>query len=181
VLLKEQIRQTLRRQFGSLDAFLRRWTGAARKQAIIDALRDQGLPLEVLTQAVPNGDELDAFDLIAHVAFDQPPLSRRERAEQVRKRNYFGQYGDQARAVLEALLDKYADHGIAGIEDPEVLQLPPFDRLGGKSHIRRGVFASPDQFSAALTELERQLIAAAFPNEVANPLSPRRNAFWCQT
>jgi type I restriction enzyme R subunit len=130
---------------------------AARKQAIIEALQDEGLPLEVLTQAVPNGDELDAFDLIAHVAFDQPPLSRRERAEQVRKRNYFGQYGDQARAVLEALLDKYADHGIAGIEDPEILQLPPFDRLGGKSHIRRGVFEDPEQFSAALTELERQL------------------------
>ena len=157
VLLKEQIRQTLRRQFGSLDAFLRRWAGADRKQAIIEALRDEGLPLEVLTQAVPNGDERDAFDLIAHVAFDQPPLSRGERAEQVRKRNYFGQYGDQARAVLGALLDKYADHGIGGIEDPEVLQLPPFDRLGGKSQIRRGVFAGPEQFSAALTELERQL------------------------
>jgi type I restriction enzyme R subunit len=71
--------------------------------------------------------------------------------------SYLFRDGDQARAVLEALLDKYTDHGIAGIEDPDVLQLPPFDRLGGKSRIRRGVFADADQFSAALTELERQL------------------------
>ncbi|WP_295879220.1 EcoAI/FtnUII family type I restriction enzme subunit R [uncultured Thiohalocapsa sp.] len=157
VLLKDQIRQTLRGQFSSLGDFLRRWTGAERKQAILEALRDQGLPLEVLVQAVPDGDELDAFDLIAHVAFDQPPLSRRERAEQVRKRNYFGKYGDQARAVLEALLEKYADHGIGGIEDPKVLELPPFDQLGGKTRIRRAVFGGSEKFSKALTELEQQL------------------------
>ena len=157
VLLKDQIRQTLRRELTSLDDFLRRWTASERKQAIIEALRDQGLPLAVLAQAVPNGEALDAFDLIAHVAFDQPPLSRRERAEQVRKRNYFGKYGDQAKAVLDALLEKYADHGIGGIEDPQVLELPPFDKLGGKRRIRRGVFGGPEEFSEALTELERQL------------------------
>jgi type I restriction enzyme R subunit len=157
VLLRDQIRKTLRHQFSSLDEFLRRWTAAERKQAIIGALRDQGIPLAVLAQSVPNGEELDAFDLIAHVAFDQPPLSRRERAEQVRKRNYFGQYGDQARAVLDALLDKYANHGIGGIEDPQVLELPPFDELGGKSRIRRRVFGGAEKFSEALTELERQL------------------------
>jgi type I restriction enzyme R subunit len=142
--------------FSSLDDFLRRWTGAERKQAILEALRDQGLPLEVLVQAVPDGDELDAFDLIA-IAFDQPPLSRRESAEQARKRNYFGKYGDQARAVLEALLEKYADHGIGGIEDPKVLELPPFDQLGGKTRIRRAVFGGSEKFSKALTELEQQL------------------------
>lgn len=157
VLLKDQIRQTRRRQFSSLDDFLRRWTASERKQAIIEALRDQGLPLAVLAQAVPNGEALDAFDLIAHVAFDQPPLSRRERAEQVRKRNYFGKYGDQARAVMDALLEKYADHGLGGIEDPQVLELPPFDKLGGKRRIRRDVFGGPEKFSEALTELERQL------------------------
>jgi type I restriction enzyme R subunit len=161
VLLKDQIRQTLRREFTSLDDFLRRWTASERKQAIIEALRDQGLPLSVLAQAVPNGEALDAFDLIAHVAFDQPPPDltnrRRERAEQVRKPNYRGKYGDQAKAVLDALLEKYADHGIGGIEDPQVLELPPFDKLGGKRRIRRGVFGGPEKFSEALTELERQL------------------------
>jgi len=113
VLLADQMRQTLRREFGTLADFLRRWTDAERKQAVIEALAVQGVQLDVLTQAVPNGEAMDAFDLIAHIAFYQPPLSRRERAERVRKRNYFGKYGEQAKAVLEALLDKYADHGSA--------------------------------------------------------------------
>jgi type I restriction enzyme R subunit len=126
VPLKEEIRKSLRREFVSLDDFLRRWTEAERKQAVIDELREQGIPLEVLREAVPQGEVIDAFDLIALIAFDQPPLSRRERANNVRKRNYFGKYGEEARAVLEALLDKYADHGITDIEDPKILELPPF-------------------------------------------------------
>jgi type I restriction enzyme R subunit len=156
-LLKKEIRKTLRREFASLDDFLRRWSAAERKQAVLDELAEQGLPLDVLRQAVPNGAALDAFDLVAHIAFDQPPLSRRERAENVRKRNYFGQYGEDARAVLDALLDKYADHGISDIEDPQVLELPPFDRIGSKTRIRRGIFGGPDKFSEALTELEHLL------------------------
>jgi len=157
VLLRNEIRKTLRREFASLADFLRRWTGAERKQAVLDELAEQGVPIEVLREAVPNGEGLDAFDLVAHIAFDQPTLSRRERAENVRKRNYFGKYGADARAVLHALLDKYADHGIADIEDPKVLELPPFDRVGSKTRIRRGIFGGADKFSEALTELERQL------------------------
>jgi type I restriction enzyme R subunit len=157
VLLRDEIRKTLRREFASLADFLRRWTGAERKQAVLDELAEQGVPIEVLREAVPNGHALDAFDLVAHIAFDQPPLSRRERAEHVRKRNYFGQYGDDARAVLDALLDKYANHGIVDLEDPKVLELPPFDRIGSKTRIRRGIFGGSENFSEALTELERQL------------------------
>jgi type I restriction enzyme R subunit len=157
VLLRDEIKHTLLREFASLNALLRRWSGAERKQAVLDELAGQGLPVEVLREAVPDGAALDVFDLVAHIAFDQPPLSRRERADQVRKRNVFGNYGAEARAVLEALLDKYADHGIADIEDPKVLELPPFDRLGSKTRIRRGIFGGSEQFSAALTELERQL------------------------
>ncbi len=157
VPLKEEIRQSLRREFASLDDFLRRWTEAERKQAIIDELREQGIPLEILREAVPQGEAIDAFDLIAHIAFDQPPLSRKERANNVRKRNYFGQYGEEARAVLEALLDKYADHGITDIEDPKILELPPFTKIGGKTQIRRGIFGGNDRYSQALTELERAI------------------------
>jgi type I restriction enzyme R subunit len=157
VLLRDEIRKTLQREFASLADFLRRWTEAERKQAVLDELAEQGVPIEVLREAVPNGQTLDAFDLVAHIAFDQPPRSRRERAENVRKRNYFGKYGDEARAVLDALLDKYADHGIADIEDPKVLELPPFDRIGSKTRIRRGIFGGSEKFSEALTELERQL------------------------
>ena len=155
--LKEEIRKSLRREFVSLDDFLRRWTEAERKQAVIDELREQGIPLEVLREAVPQGEVIDAFDLIAHIAFDQPPLSRRERANNVKKRNYFGRYGEEARAVLEALLEKYADHGITDIEDPKILELPPFNKIGSKTQIRRGIFGGNERYSQALTELEQQI------------------------
>ena len=157
VFLKGDIQKTLRSQFASLDEFLIRWNEAERKQAIIDELMEQGIPLSVLSQAVPNGEELDAFDLVAHIAFDQKPLTRKERAEKVKKRNYFAKYGDQARAVLEALLEKYADHGITDIEDAAILELPPFTSLGTKTQIRRGIFGSNENYSKAITELENAL------------------------
>ncbi|MCU7882752.1 MAG: DEAD/DEAH box helicase, partial [Candidatus Thiodiazotropha sp. (ex Lucinoma annulata)] len=157
VHLKDEIKKTLLREFGTLDNFLRRWTEAERKQAVIDELKEQGIPLEVLREAVPKGEEIDPFDLVAHIAFDQPPLSRKERADNVKKRNYFGKYGDNARTVLEALLEKYADHGITDIEDPKILELPPFSELGTKTQIRRGIFGGNDKFSQALTELEQAI------------------------
>jgi type I restriction enzyme R subunit len=113
--------------------------------------------LEVLTQAVPNSGGLDVFDLVAHIAFDQQPLTRRERANNVKKRNVFAKYGDQARAVLEALLEKYADHGISDLEDSKVLELPPLNQYGTKTQIRRGIFGSAEQYSQAITELEEAL------------------------
>ena len=157
VLLKDTIKQALQAEFGSLTDFLRRWNSAERKQAVLDELAKHGIPLEVLQQAVPNGVELDVFDLVAHVAFDQKPLTRRERAHNVKKRNVFGQYGDQARAVLEALLDKFADHGVQNIEDAKVLELPPFDQFGSKTQIRRGIFGGVEQFTQAVRALEQAL------------------------
>ncbi len=157
VHLKDQIKSTLRREFASMDQFLKRWSEAERKQAILAELKEQGLPLDVLTQAVPNGGDLDPFDLVAHIAFDQPPLSRRERANNVKKRNYFAKYGDEARAILNALLDKYADHGITDLEDPRILELPPFSQLGTKTYIRRSIFGGQEEWSRALTELEQAL------------------------
>ena len=157
VLLKGEIKKALLREFASLDDFLLRWSSAERKQAVIDELKEQGVPLEVLREAVPDGEAIDAFDLVAHIAFDQPPLSRKERAENVKKRNYFGKYGDDARAVLEALLEKYSDHGISDIEDPKVLELPPLSDLGTKTQIRRGIFGSNENYSQALTELEQAI------------------------
>lgn len=157
VFLKGEIKKTLQAQFGSLRDFLRRWSEAERKQAVIDELKDLGIPLEALQEAVPNSEGLDAFDLIAHVAFDQKPLTRKERANNVKKRNYFGKYGEQAQAVLEALLEKYADHGIGDIEDAKILELPPFDRYGTKTQIRRGIFGGIDKYTEAITELEQAL------------------------
>jgi type I restriction enzyme R subunit len=137
--------------------FLRRWSAAERKQAVLEELASHGVPLPILQQAVANGSELDVFDLVAHVAFDQKPLTRRERANSVRKRDVFGKYGEQARAVLEALLDKFADHGVQDIEDAKVLELPPFDKFGSKTAIRRGIFGSLEQYSQAVRELELAL------------------------
>jgi type I restriction enzyme, R subunit len=165
VHLRDEIRKALQAQFGSINDFLRRWSAAERKKAILDELSDQGVPLEMLEQAVPQSDELDVFDLVAHIAFDQKPLTRRERANKVKKRDVFGRYGEQARAVLEALLEKYADHGIADIEDPRVLELPPFDGMGTKAQIRRTIFGSAEQFAQALTELEQALYADDAPTE----------------
>ena len=157
VLLKDELRKALRLEFGSLTEFLRRWNSADRKKAVLEELAKHGAPLNVLQQAVPNGQELDAFDLVAHVAFDQNPLTRRERTRNVKKRDAFGKYGEQARAVLEALLDKFADHGVQDIEDAEILELPPFNQLGSKTHIRRGIFGGVEQYQQAIRDLERAL------------------------
>ncbi|MEE4151457.1 EcoAI/FtnUII family type I restriction enzme subunit R [Pseudomonas viridiflava] len=157
VLLRDDIRKSLLATFGTLTDFLRRWSSTERKQAVLDELADQGVPLEILQQTVANGSELDAFDLVAHVAFDQKPLTRRERANQVKKRDVFGKYGEQARAVMEALLEKFADHGVQDIEDAKILELPPFNQFGSKTQIRRGIFGSVEQYTQAVLALEHAL------------------------
>ncbi|HBJ66935.1 EcoAI/FtnUII family type I restriction enzme subunit R [Alcaligenes phenolicus] len=157
VLLKDDIKKALQAEFGSMTDFLRRWNSAERKQAVLEELANQGVPIEILQQTVANGSELDVFDLVAHVAFDQKPLTRRERANNVKKRDVFGKYGEKARAVLEALLDKFADHGVQDIEDAKVLELPPFDQFGSKTQIRRGIFGSVEQYTRAVQELEQAL------------------------
>lgn len=157
VLLKDDIKKALQTEFGSLTDFLRRWNGAERKHVILEELASNGVPLEVLRQAVANGSDLDAFDLVAYVAFDQKPLTRRERANNVKKRDIFGKYGEQARTVLDALLDKFADHGVQDIEDAKVLELPPFDRLGSRTEIRRNIFGSLEKYTQAVHDLEKAL------------------------
>ncbi|MFQ2154086.1 EcoAI/FtnUII family type I restriction enzme subunit R [Aeromonas sp. 82P] len=156
-LLKCDLRKALQEKFGSLTDFLRRWSCAERKQAVLEELEKHGVPLELLQQAVVNGSELDAFDLVTHLAFDQKPLTRRERANNVKKRDVFGKYGGQAKGVLEALLEKFADHGIQDIEDAKVLELPPFDQFGSKTKIRRGIFGGVEQYTQAVQELELAL------------------------
>ena len=156
VFLKGEIKKTLQAQFGSLRDFLRRWSEAERKQAVIDELKELGIPLKALQDAVPNSEDLDVFDLIAHVAFDQKPLTRQERANNVKKRNYFSKYSGAARQVLEALLDKYADTGIEHIEDIKILQLDPFSRIGAPIELVKA-FGGKAGYTKAVQELENQL------------------------
>lgn len=148
---KKQIKE----EFASLDDFLAHWNSAEKKKAIIDLLEENGVIVDNLAEAV--GKDFSEFDLICHVAYDQPPLTRKERANNVKKRNYFTKYGDKARKVLEALLDKYADKGVVSIENPKVLQLDPFTEIGTPVEIINGVFGGKDKYEKALKELESEL------------------------
>ncbi|MDO9204059.1 EcoAI/FtnUII family type I restriction enzme subunit R [Methylotenera sp.] len=154
--LKDYTRQTVRKDYASLDEFLRSWNTADRKAAILQTLEQHGLLLEPLAEEV--GKDFDAFDLICHVAFDQPPLTRRERAEQVKKRNYFAKYGEQARQVLEALVEKYADTDVENIEDIKILTLDPFKNMGSAAELV-SAFGGKQGYLAALQELEQNLYA----------------------
>jgi type I restriction enzyme R subunit len=155
--LRDYTRSRVRKQFASLDSFLQAWTKADRKAAIIAELQARGVFLEAVADEI--GRDYDAFDLVAHVAFGQPPLTRRERAENVRERNYFTKYGPLARAVLEALLAKYADSGLADLESPKVLQLDPFAAMGTPVQLVK-VFGGPAAYGQAVRDLEAQLYIA---------------------
>jgi type I restriction enzyme R subunit len=148
-------RNKIRSEFASLDTFLQRWHNAGKKRAIIEELEEHGIILDNLAQEV--GKDYGAFDLICHIAYDQPPLTRQERANNVKKRNYFTQYGEQARAVLSALLDKYADEGIHTLENAKVLQLKPFSDMGTPMEIINNAFGGKSKYDTAIAELEQQL------------------------
>ena len=152
--LRDFTRKALTRRFASLDAFLRRWRAEERKQAIVDELKAEGLDFDILTREL--GRDLDPFDLICQVAFDATPLTRSERAAKVRKRDVFHRYAGQARAVLDALLDKYADEGLFNLDDTGVLRIPPLNRLGTPVQLIRA-FGSKDRFVAAVRDLQAAL------------------------
>ena len=154
ISLKDHTREIIQKQFHSIDEFLSKWNEADRKAAIIKELEEQGVLVSALQEAV--NKELDLFDLICHVAYDQPPLTRKERAANVKKRNYFARYGEQTRKVLEALLDKYADEGITTIESTAVLSIDPFTEFGTPPEIIR-LFGNKEKYTEVIKELERQL------------------------
>jgi type I restriction enzyme R subunit len=156
--LKDHTKEIIKEQFASLDDFLNKWKNSDRKEAIIAELIDQGVMVEALYEAVDK--QVDLFDLICHVAYDQPPMTRKERANNVKKRNYFTKYGEQARNVLEALLDKYADQGIENMENIQILTIPPISDFGSVTEIIK-VFGSREAYDKAIKELENELYKAA--------------------
>ncbi len=155
--LKDYTRKSITKEYTSLDDFLSKWKGAERKKAVITELEEQGVFLDALKEEI--GKDFDAFDLICHVAWDQPPLTRKERAENVKKRDYFTRYGEQAKAVLFALLDKYADEGIEPIEEPQILTIAPFPEFGTPMEIIKH-FGSIERYHEALQEMEEALYGA---------------------
>jgi type I restriction enzyme, R subunit len=152
---QDYTRKTLIKSYASLDEFTSRWQGSTRKQVIIEELEQQGILWEVLAEEV--GKDLDPFDLLCHVVYGQPALTRQERAANVRKRNYFTKYAEPAQQVLSALLDKYADEGVKEIEDIQVLKLKPFDSLGRPLEIIKSSFGDKQAYENAVNELENEI------------------------
>jgi type I restriction enzyme, R subunit len=156
--LKDHTKEIIKGHFATLNDFLNRWNSTDQKTAIIEELQQQGVLVEALYDAVNR--EVDLFDLICHVAYDQPPMTRKERVDNVKKRNYFTRYGEQARAVLEKLLEKYADEGINDIESMEVLKVKPFTEYGSPMEIVK-TFGSKKEYLAAIHDLEQELYKVA--------------------
>lgn len=149
--LRDFTKMALKKRFASLDDFLKRWKLAERKQAIIEELEAEGLALDAVADEL--GKNLDPFDLICHVAFDKKPLTRRERTENVRKRDVFTKYGPQARAVLDALLEKYRDEGVLNLDDANVLKVTPFTAMGSVVQLIKA-FGGKEGFEKAVHEMQ---------------------------
>lgn len=156
--LKDYTKAQVHKEFATLDDFLNKWNSSDKKQVIIDELEGNGVIYQNFKEEI--GKEMDVFDMICHCAFDVPPLSRKERAENVKKRNYFTKYSEQAKVVLETLLNKYADEGIENIESLNILQVQPFNEIGSPIEIIK-LFGGKQQYLHAVAELEHELYKVA--------------------
>jgi type I restriction enzyme R subunit len=156
--LKDYTKANIKKEFASLDSFIQKWRESDKKEELMAELADQGVLLEALKEEV--GKDMDAFDLVCHVAFDQPALTRKERANNVRKRNYFGKYSEKAQQVLNSLLEKYEDEGIVSIERGAVLEVKPLNKLGSPVELVRA-FGKKKDFEQAMKELENEIYGIA--------------------
>ena len=154
--LTDYTRKNIRNEYADLNEFINRWNSEDKKSAIIEELKERGVFLDAIKEEV--GKDLDEFDLILHLAFDQKPLTRKERAYNVRKRNYFSKYSDVAREVLEALLDKYMNEGITELESMEILKLDPFRKIGTPKKIIKA-FGGKEKYIQTVKELKREIYA----------------------
>ncbi len=152
--LKDYTKEKIRKEYASIDNFLQKWNSVNKKEILLKELEEQGVLIDDLMKAVNR--ECDLFDIICHVAYDQPPLTRQERANNVKKRNYFTKYAESSQNVLDALLAKYADEGIEHIEDIGILRLSPFDSFGTPIQIVKE-FGGKKQYMQAVKELEYQI------------------------
>ena len=156
--LKDYTKKNIKKEFASLDSFIQKWRESDKKEELMAELADQGVLLEALKEEV--GKDMDAFDLVCHVAFDQPALTRKERANNVRKRNYFGKYSEKAQQVLNSLLEKYEDEGIVSIEKGAVLEVKPLNKLGSPVELVKA-FGKKKDFDQAMKELENEIYGIA--------------------
>jgi type I restriction enzyme R subunit len=152
--LKDYTRTNLQSEFSSQDAFILKWNESEKKEELLKELTEHGVLLEALREEV--GRDIDDFDLICHVAFDTPPLTRKERADNVRKRNYFSKYGEKAQLILQKLLEKYEVEGITSIERGSILSISPLDEIGSPVELVNA-FGKKKDFENAVKELESVL------------------------
>jgi type I restriction enzyme R subunit len=157
--LTDYSRKNILGKYATLNEFLAEWNTGERKQAIIDELRERGVVLEALRDAAGNR-EVDDFDLICHIAYDKKPLTRSERAANVKKRDYLNQYEGLAREVLSALLDKYATNGIEDLEKIDVLNIDPFRTIAAPKNIL-AAFGGKEAYIHAVRQLQNQIYEAA--------------------
>jgi len=152
--LKDYTKKSILQEFRTLEEFLAHWNQASKKKAVIAELEEKGIIIENLKEEVKK--DLDVFDLICHIAWDQPALTRRERVNNVKKRDYFTKYADQVRKVINALLDKYASDGIENIEELSVLKVDPFNEFGTPTEIIK-LFGGREEYLKVINEIEMQL------------------------
>jgi len=154
--LEDYTKKSILQEFRTLESFLTHWNSAEKKKTVINELEAKGIILENLLDEVKK--DLDVFDLVCHIAWDKPALTRRERADNVKKKNYFTKYGDNAKQVINVLLDKYASDGIENIEDLSVLKVDPFNEIGTPTEIIN-MFGGKEEYLHAVSEIEEQLYA----------------------
>lgn len=154
--IKDYSKKNIIKKYRTLDDFLVNWNEADKKKVIVDELENQGVLFDLLKDDV--GKDFDPFDLVCHVAFDAKPLTRRERAENVKKRNYFSKYSEKAQLVLKALLDKYSEDGLLNIENIGALKLSPINNIGTPVEII-SYFGGKSSYMEAIQELESELYA----------------------
>ena len=159
--LSDFTRKTIKKHYPTLDAFRGAWAQADKKQAILDELAENNVLLDAVREESPALQDCDYFDIICHVAFDQKPLTRKERIEGVRKRNYLAKYEGQARKVIEGLMEKYGEVGVTNIENPQILNLNPFAQIAKRPRIMKGIFKSPEEYNEAVRDLENELYKEA--------------------
>ena len=155
--LTDFTRKAIKKQYPTLDAFRGAWRGADKKQAILDELAENNVLLDAVREENPTLEDCDYFDIICHVAFDQKPLTRRERIEGVKKRNYLAKYEGQARKVVEGLMEKYGETDVTNIENPQILCLNPFTQIAKRPRIMKGIFKSHEEYNDAVRDLENEL------------------------
>jgi type I restriction enzyme R subunit len=159
--LSDFTRKAIKKHYPTLDAFRGAWAQADKKQAILDELAENNVLLDAVREENPALEDCDYFDIICHVAFDQKPLTRQERIEGVKKRNYLAKYEGQARKVVEGLMEKYGETDVTNIENPQILSLNPFAQIAKRPRIMKGIFKSPEEYNEAVRDLENELYKEA--------------------